>query len=54
MRELQENLMELTLLEKSTVDSLEKLKYNYENLTSKIVQLKNLSEDLTRKTDEER
>lgn len=46
--------MEMTLLEKSTVESLEKLKHNYENLTSKIVQLKNLSEDLTRKTEEER
>jgi len=29
--------MEMTLLEKSTVESLEKLKHNYENLTSKIV-----------------
>lgn len=37
IRELQENLMEMTLLEKSTVDSLEKLKHNYENLTTKIV-----------------
>jgi hypothetical protein len=44
----------MTLLEKSTFDSLEKLKHNYENLTTKIVQLRNLSEDLTRKTEEER
>lgn len=48
------DLQEVTQLNTMTEQSLSRLQVNYETLTNKIAQLNNLSEELTRKTQEER
>ena len=54
MKQMKEHLKEITDLERVSEESLDRLKSSYETLTNKIVQLKNLSAELTQKTNEER
>lgn len=53
IKSIEVNLKEISDLEKVSDDALSRLKSSYEALTNKIVQLKNLSRELTEKTTEE-